>query len=171
MQHANFLRYHAAMTATQQHYIVTLTTGPIHQLKLTAQNDVITGISMQTEYAESTTPVPAIFESLVEQLTRYSQQAHNQWTVPLATQGTPFQQRVWQYLQTIPLGSTQTYGDIAKALSSSARAVGNACRANPFLLVVPCHRVVKRSNIGGFAGQLDGEAVAIKQWLLEHEKQ
>jgi methylated-DNA-[protein]-cysteine S-methyltransferase len=74
-------------------------------------------------------------------------------------------------LQSIPLGTTQTYGDIAKALNSSARAIGNACRANPYLLLVPCHRVVKSNNIGGFGGKIDGEAIAIKQWLLAHEKQ
>ena len=88
----------------------------------------------------------------------------------LADKGTPFQRRVWQYLQSIPMGTTQSYGHVAKALNSSARAVGNACRANPFLLVVPCHRVVKSTGIGGFGGKVDGEAIAIKQWLLAHEK-
>ena len=69
------------------------------------------------------------------------------------------------------MGTTQTYGEVAKALNSSARAVGSACRANPYLLIVPCHRVVKSSDIGGFGGKIDGEAIAIKHWLLAHEKQ
>lgn len=167
-----WFRYHAEMTSIEQKYILDLPTGQIPQLILTAKNGIVTGITMQPERIEhNNSAPPEVFKIIAEQLTLYSQQAHNQWTVSLATIGTPFQQRVWQYLQTIPLGTTQSYGQIAKALSSSARAVGNACRANPFLLVVPCHRVVKKSGIGGFAGQLDGEAVAIKQWLLEHEKQ
>jgi methylated-DNA-[protein]-cysteine S-methyltransferase len=67
------------------------------------------------------------------------------FSLPLFLKGTPFQQRVWQALEEIPPGETRTYGEMAKALKTSAQAVGNACRANPCAIVVPCHRVV-----GGF---------------------
>ncbi|MGD9592084.1 MAG: methylated-DNA--[protein]-cysteine S-methyltransferase [Candidatus Berkiella sp.] len=84
--------------------------------------------------------------------------------------GTPFQKKVWQALRQIPLGQTCTYGELALKLNTSARAVGMACRANPIALVVPCHRVVAANDIGGFCGQTKGNKIAIKQWLLAHEK-
>ena len=87
----------------------------------------------------------------------------------LALGGTPFQQRVWRALCQIPAGETLTYGRLADQLGSGARAVGNACRANPCPLVVPCHRVVASNGLGGFAGERSGRKLAIKRWLLEHE--
>ncbi|MCK5647355.1 MAG: methylated-DNA--[protein]-cysteine S-methyltransferase [Gammaproteobacteria bacterium] len=89
--------------------------------------------------------------------------------------GTPFQQRVWQALTEIPPGEVRTYGELAKELNSSARAVGNACRRNLFPLIVPCHRVVSAAGIGGYAGDTadtqKGQInfLQIKQWLLAHE--
>jgi len=90
--------------------------------------------------------------------------------------GTEFQRKVWQSLQDIPVGEVRTYGSLAKELNSSARAVGNACRQNLFPVIVPCHRVVSASGIGGYAGDTlarqHGQInfLHIKQWLLAHEK-
>jgi methylated-DNA-[protein]-cysteine S-methyltransferase len=88
---------------------------------------------------------------------------------PVDTAGTPFQQSVWEQIAAIPAGDTVTYGRIAEALHSSPRAVGNACRANPVPLRVPCHRVVGATGLGGFAGERGGELLQIKRWLLTHE--
>ena len=161
------------MTELQQ-IALPLFQGPIKQLLLTIEDNMLSNIAIDFELQASTVSTTALspqIGELMEQLKQYSLQAHNTWSIGLPNSGTDFQKRVWQHLQSIPLGTTQTYGDIAKALNSSARAVGNACRANPYLLVVPCHRVVKSNNIGGFGGKIDGEAIAIKQWLLAHEKQ
>lgn len=86
---------------------------------------------------------------------------------PFIHQGTPFQQRVWRLVSQIPYGATRTYGDIAKKLGNAgqARAVGRACNRNPLPLIIPCHRVVGSSGLGGFAG---GEQ--LKRWLLECEQ-
>ncbi len=84
-------------------------------------------------------------------------------------QGTPFQQRVWRALQQIPPGETRRYGELAQQLGSSARAVAGACRANPMPLLIPCHRVVSANGLGGYMGQIDGQALEIKRWLLHHE--
>ncbi|MCU7905438.1 MAG: methylated-DNA--[protein]-cysteine S-methyltransferase [Candidatus Thiodiazotropha sp. (ex Epidulcina cf. delphinae)] len=83
--------------------------------------------------------------------------------------GTAFQQRVWKALQAIPPGRPLTYGRLAEKIGSGARAVGNACRANPCPLVIPCHRVVGVNGLGGFAGERGGEKLEIKRWLLRHE--
>ena len=89
--------------------------------------------------------------------------------IPLQARGTDFQKRVWRAMQQIPYGQVKTYGELALKLNTSARAVGNACRANPIPLIIPCHRVVAKTGLGGFHGQRQGEAMQVKSWLLKHE--
>lgn len=86
---------------------------------------------------------------------------------PLIRQGTPFQQHVWQLLHQIPFATTTTYGAIAKKLGNPklARAVGQACNRNPLPIIIPCHRVLSESGLGGFAG-----GTAIKERLLAYEQ-
>ena len=71
-------------------------------------------------------------------------------------QGTPFQQKVWAALRTIPRGEVRTYMDIAVQIGhpSSARAVANACGKNPYAPEVPCHRVIRSDgSIGGYSAE------------------
>jgi methylated-DNA-[protein]-cysteine S-methyltransferase len=89
--------------------------------------------------------------------------------IPCSYAGTPFQVKVWKALREIPPGRVVTYGELAGMLGTSARAVGNACRRNPIPVVIPCHRVVAASGIGGYAGATDGSLLAVKNWLLQHE--
>ncbi|HDK37468.1 MAG TPA: methylated-DNA--[protein]-cysteine S-methyltransferase [Thiolapillus brandeum] len=84
-------------------------------------------------------------------------------------EGTDFQKKVWQALRQIPSGEVLTYGELAKKLGSSPRAIGGACRRNPVPLLIPCHRVVAANGDGGFAGHTDGHWMEIKRWLLSHE--
>ena len=108
---------------------------------------------------------------VLDQLFHYFEDPAWQFDLPLAIRGTPFQRRVWQALCRIPSGSTLGYGELAGELGSSARAVGGACRRNPIPIVVPCHRVIAAGGgAGGFMGQRDGDALAIKIWLLDHER-
>ena len=85
------------------------------------------------------------------------------------TNGTPYQKKVWLALQQIPPGETKTYGDLANEINSNPRAIGNACRENPLPIIIPCHRIVAKNGIGGYAGKVDGNNIDIKQWLLKHE--
>jgi len=90
--------------------------------------------------------------------------------LPLKPQGTAFQQRVWHAVAQLQSGERTTYGAIAAHLHSGARAVGGACSANYFPLVIPCHRVVAKANLGGFMGEdTPGLYRDIKLWLLNHE--
>lgn len=83
--------------------------------------------------------------------------------LPLAPRGTPFQQRVWAALRAIPYGATRTYGDLARALASSPRAVGGAVGRNPLTLFIPCHRVVgAHGALTGYAGGLDRKAALLR---------
>jgi methylated-DNA-[protein]-cysteine S-methyltransferase len=82
--------------------------------------------------------------------------------------GTPFQQRVWKVLRTIPVGRTETYGRIAGQIGqpTASRAVGLANGQNPISLVIPCHRVIgTNGKLTGYGGGLDR-----KRWLLDHER-
>jgi len=82
---------------------------------------------------------------------------------------TAFQKKVLKQLQKIPYGETRTYGEIAKILNTSPRAVGNACRNNPLPIIIPCHRVVAANGIGGYDGARSGALLDIKRRLLEQE--
>lgn len=91
--------------------------------------------------------------------------------LPLVPAATAFQARVRAALRAISVGATRTYGDLAAELGSSPRAIGGACRANPVPLVVPCHRVVARSGLGGYGGDWQrGAAISHKQRLLALER-
>ena len=81
--------------------------------------------------------------------------ARRAFELPYRVAGTPFQQAVWKQLRSIPYGSTATYGQIASSVGrpGAARAVGGACRSNPVLLIIPCHRAVATDgSLGGFTG-------------------
>lgn len=82
-----------------------------------------------------------------------------------------FDARVWKLMEKIPKGRVTTYGLIAKKLNTKAyRAVGNACRKNPYAPRVPCHRVVKSNGtIGGFGGKTSGKNIEQKIQLLRKE--
>jgi methylated-DNA-[protein]-cysteine S-methyltransferase len=90
------------------------------------------------------------------------------FTAPIDLHGTAFQCAVWRELLTIPNGQTRSYGEVARRLRKprSARAVGAACRANPLLILVPCHRVIARDgSLNDFQGgvQLKGRLLALER--------
>jgi methylated-DNA-[protein]-cysteine S-methyltransferase len=105
------------------------------------------------------------------QLQAYLEDPAFEFDLPLALVGTHHRLAVWEAMQRIPAGRTRTYGELARELGSSARAVGGACGANPLPVVVPCHRVIAANGaLGGFMGARDdGFELGIKRWLLGHE--
>ncbi len=114
-------------------------------------------------------PENSLSEKTVAQLERYLADPDAPFALPLAACGSPFRQRIWAAIATIPRGETRTYGNLAEMAKSAARAVGQACGDNPFPLVVPCHRVVAAKGIGGFAHDRGGFLIEAKHWLLRHE--
>jgi methylated-DNA-[protein]-cysteine S-methyltransferase len=94
-------------------------------------------------------------DRLERALTSYFEGRGRKLDVPTDVKGTPFQERVWDEMRKIPYGETRTYGELADAVGHprAARAVGSACSRNPVPLVVPCHRVVSGSGIGGWNGR------------------
>ncbi|MBC9208458.1 methylated-DNA--[protein]-cysteine S-methyltransferase [Roseomonas aerophila] len=103
-----------------------------------------------------------------DQLQDYFDGQRAEFDLNLAPFGTPFRQRVWAALRAIPAGETRSYGDIARLLGSSARAVGQANSENPIPIIIPCHRVVGSGGLlGGYSG---GEGPETKRYLLELER-
>lgn len=104
------------------------------------------------------------------QLTAYLRDPLTPFDLPLAAAGTAHQRAVWQLMRTIAPGCTLTYGEVAAQIGSSPRAIGGACGANPFPIVIPCHRIVAAGGrLGGFAHSTAGFLPGIKRWLLAHE--
>ncbi|HAU07226.1 MAG TPA: methylated-DNA--[protein]-cysteine S-methyltransferase [Gammaproteobacteria bacterium] len=113
--------------------------------------------------------VPCVLD-IYQALRRYSINPHYRYPTLFSHLGTPFQRKVWTYLQNILPGQTQTYGEIAEDLNSSARAVGLACRRNPLLILIPCHRATNQQHNEGYAGENTLAMKKIKRALLAHEQ-
>jgi methylated-DNA-[protein]-cysteine S-methyltransferase len=114
-------------------------------------------------------PRDSACEQLVAWIDQYFRDPCAVFDLPITLAGTPFQRRVWAALRTIPPGAVRRYGDLAGDIGTSPRAVGNACRANALPIVIPCHRVIGATGLGGYAGATAGQALDTKAWLLRHE--
>ena len=115
-------------------------------------------------------PRNLLAKEVQRQCLAYFKDPHFEFDIPLKPIGTAHQEKVWRNAQQIPLGQTATYGEIANKMKSGPRAVGNACGANPFPLITPCHRVVSTQGLGGYMKEdSPGLYRAIKIWLLRHE--
>ncbi len=108
----------------------------------------------------------ALVAEALAQLAAYVDGRLTVFDLPLAPAGSPFQQRVYTAMRNIPYGQTRSYGDIATELAVPAQPVGQACGANPIPIIIPCHRVLAKSGIGGFSGHGGVEG---KINLLKHE--
>jgi methylated-DNA-[protein]-cysteine S-methyltransferase len=115
-------------------------------------------------------PQNQLAKEVAKQCRAYFKNSQYQFDLPLKPAGTIHQQKVWNQIRQIPVGTTTTYGDLAKKIKSGPRAVGTACGANPYPLIAPCHRVVAAQGIGGFMKENSpGLHRQIKIWLLKHE--
>ena len=100
------------------------------------------------------------------QLAAYFDGRLTMFDVEMSFESSPFQHGVLESMMSIPYGSTKTYGDIADYVEGSAQAVGNACGANPIPILIPCHRVLGATSLGGFSG---AGGVESKVFLLRRE--
>lgn len=143
---------------------------PFGMLGIVCNENTLTGIQFLARNADAQPPEGRFAQEICAQLKSYLEDPDFQFNLPLMPAGTDHQRRVWQAMRAIPRGRTRQYGEIALELASSPRAVGQACGANPIPIVIPCHRVVSKAGIGGFAHHRDGYELDIKRWLLAHEQ-
>lgn len=168
-------RHHALSAKTRVRRDVVsycIVRSPVGRILLAGNARALTHLSFQ-DGRHPTEPDPGWiyaekpFQRPIRQLEEYFSGKRKTFTITLAPQGTPFQQRVWQALRAIPYGQTQSYGQIAKAVGkpSASRAVGAANGQNPISIIVPCHRVIgSNGKLVGYGGGL-----SIKETLLAHE--
>jgi methylated-DNA-[protein]-cysteine S-methyltransferase len=153
---------------TQNHSTIAIDS-PFGPVRLYASDAGLTHVYVSTlDGPEAINRETPLLARTASQLAEYFAGKRRVFDIPLAAQGTPFQQRVWNALATIPLGMTWSYGELARAIGKPAasRAVGAANGKNPIWLIVPCHRVIgANGTLTGYAGGLP-----IKQALLAHEQ-
>jgi len=146
---------------------------PIGTLLLSGDGEALTGVYMERHRHEPEPPVrsgrrnDAAFRAAREQLEAYFASELQVFDLPLAPQGTEFQQRVWTTLRDIPYGETISYAELARRIGKpqAVRAVGGANGRNPISIIVPCHRVIGADgSLTGFGGGIER-----KRWLLAHE--
>jgi len=107
-----------------------------------------------------------VLDDASAQLAAYFDHRLERFDLPMSCPSTPFQHGVFEAMLSIPFGATRSYGEIGAYVDGSPQAVGRACGANPIPILIPCHRVVGATNLGGFSGS---GGVETKVWLLRHE--
>lgn len=150
---------------------------PLGTLTLYATDCALVGLTFPTQFINfsvSISPVNSTISPILTQAVQWLDQYFDgqvpSMTIPLAPQGTQFQQRVWSQLQHIPYGTFLTYGELSQRVFNSptpkgAQAIGSAVGANPISLIIPCHRVLgKGKTLTGYTGGL-----SIKRALLTIE--
>jgi len=143
---------------------------PFGMLGIRCDDEALTGIDFLHAGEQPQRATSALAENVCGQLLCYFENPDVEFLIRLKLTATPHRQKVWQAMLSIPRGETRSYGELATELHSSARAVGQACGANPIPIVIPCHRVVGRAGLGGFMHHASGDPVEIKRWLLAHEQ-
>ncbi|HKQ72140.1 MAG TPA: methylated-DNA--[protein]-cysteine S-methyltransferase [Blastocatellia bacterium] len=145
---------------------------PVGALFLTSNGEAITELFME-KHTGGPKPINKwrrddnLFREASNQLRAYFAGELTDFDLPLATNGAPFQQRVWAELRKIPYGSTVSYGELARRMGNpqAARAVGAANGSNPISIIIPCHRVIgSNGKLTGYGGGIER-----KKFLLEFE--
>ncbi|MGE5181579.1 MAG: methylated-DNA--[protein]-cysteine S-methyltransferase [Acidobacteriota bacterium] len=142
---------------------------PFGTLHLCARGDELVALALPDRPAPGApSGGSAVLARTARQLDEYFAGKRRDFDLPLAPEGTAFQQRVWRELVKIPYGETWSYGELARAIGrpAAARAVGAANGKNPIAIIVPCHRVIgANGTLVGYGGGLP-----VKSWLLAHEQ-
>ncbi len=157
----------------EKNYAVCAT--PIGELYIVCDNEKIIAVHLDREsFLEEFEVRPVrndshpLLKEAVRQLQEYFSGIRKEFVLPFELQGTPFQLSVWRELQRIPYGETRCYEQIAIAVGNknAVRAIGQANRANPLPIIIPCHRVIgKNKKLTGYAGK----KLDVKAKLLELE--
>jgi methylated-DNA-[protein]-cysteine S-methyltransferase len=141
---------------------------PIDDLIVVATGDAIVRIDFHNNAHEDIGEQKntLLLRAAAAQLRDYFKGTRTEFELPIAQEGTAFQQRVWTMLERIPFGQTTTYGELAKHMKKplAARAVGMCCARNAIPIIIPCHRVTGTAGLTGFGGE-----IWRKKWLLKHE--
>ncbi|MDI3338760.1 methylated-DNA--[protein]-cysteine S-methyltransferase [Defluviimonas aestuarii] len=134
---------------------------PYGRLTLTEENGELARVRWGGEGGDRTD----VLTDAAAQLADYFAGSRRTFDLPIAIRP-GLQGEVMRAMVAIPFGETRTYGDLAKALAVPAQAIGQACGANPIPVIVPCHRILGATGLGGFSAP---GGVETKVALLRHE--
>jgi methylated-DNA-[protein]-cysteine S-methyltransferase len=143
---------------------------PMGPIAVRGDEGRIVNVGFTKGTGEDSADLPSHMLECRRQLDEYFAGTRTEFDLPLALQGTKFQEDVWEVLRRIPFGQTRSYGQLAEEIGrpGAARAVGGACRSNPVGVIVPCHRVIGASgDLVGFGGK--AKDLDLKRSLLDHE--
>jgi methylated-DNA-[protein]-cysteine S-methyltransferase len=142
---------------------------PLGILKITAEGEFLASVNFASSEGKSAGSLPACLKEAKKQLLEYFDEARKSFSLPLKFPDgiSAFRRKIWERMAEIPYGRTESYGDLARRAGSpkAARAAGGACNKNPFMIIIPCHRVVgSGGSLTGYAGGLKA-----KKFLLDFE--
>ncbi len=142
---------------------------PLGWLELVSDSEALLMVSFVEQRGTESADIPDVLVNSRRQMEEYFDGRRREFDLPLMTNGTEFQEKVWAELKRLAYGETVSYGEIAKRIDNprAVRAVGGACNRNPIGIVIPCHRVI------GADGSLTGFApgTEFKRKLLEMERE
>jgi methylated-DNA-[protein]-cysteine S-methyltransferase len=136
---------------------------PVGDLTVSEENGAVVALDWGWGRDQAETP---LLVRARDQLHDYFDGLRTDFDLPLAPVGSPYRQRVWAALCRIPYGQTRSYAEIAREAGGSPRSVGGANGANPIPILIPCHRVLATTGIGGYSG---GDGLDTKRQLLSLE--
>ncbi|HKL87017.1 MAG TPA: methylated-DNA--[protein]-cysteine S-methyltransferase [Treponemataceae bacterium] len=128
----------------------------IGSLVLVEQGGILVGLDFLDAPVLTASQETPLKKQCFREISEYLEGKRKVFSIPMSARGTPFQEAVWDVVLSIPFGSTLTYSQIAERIGSprACRAVGTAVGKNPLPILIPCHRVVSRSGLGGYSGGL-----------------
>lgn len=166
---ADAAKTHPRLSTPLASSVTCIFSTPIGPLALHIIDEHLVAIDMMSTNTKLIPAKDALSKDIIQQFKAYFRDPHFKFTIPIRLNTTPFQKRMAKVLQTIAPGQALTYKDLAKKLQSAPRAVGQACRRNPLPIIIPCHRIIATTHLGGYSGNKHGAFMEIKKWLLRHE--
>ena len=143
---------------------------PFGAIGIRIEGDVLKELSYLSPQYKAKPASDKLSKKVAMQVAAYLKNPDYVFDLDLPDVGTEHQRKVWSVINAIPRGKVLTYGEVAHKIRSAPRAVGQACGANWFPLIIPCHRVTATGGIGGFARHDGGFHQSVKRWLLQHEQ-
>lgn len=140
---------------------------PVGAIFVTGDGERLTAVRIAPDVEPGRSEGDALLQEAESQISAYFDGTLTDFDLPLAPASTPRGAEIRAGMCAIPFGGTASYGELARRLDSGPRAIGQACRRNPFPILVPCHRVIGAGGaIGYYSG---GNGIATKAALLNLE--
>ena len=131
--------------------ITVVESSPVGPLSIEEQNGALVAVRWKTARQGSPTP---LLQEAARQVRAYFARELRDFDLPLAPEGSTFEQQVWAAMQRIPYGETRSYGELAQETRGMPQEVGSACGSNPLPIIIPCHRVLAGGGkLGGYSGK------------------